>query len=288
MGEAGKIEEVVLNLFLWVFSVCVLFIHIISIIILCVSWKELPFTESNQHKTSTGCLVVKVSHLEVNNSTNINDIILCFSGLIENRITFHLFKEMVWSIEERTFCVILYLETKSLKTVQVRYCRSFNFNNFSHKFQITHWVKTFKDTGTLITSTKKGQKSRNGRKLTARSPENVDAVRDSVGQSPKKSLRRCSQELGLSRSFSDMPVVRKQDWRKSRFSSECVIQWWSSLLSIRPCQQQEICVLGISSTRWSPSETTALCKVHCLCCHIKTCHNRTILVWERCWRDNDS
>ena len=149
------------------FSVCVLFIHIISIIILCVSWKELPFTESNQHKTSTGCLVVKVSHLEVNNS-------------------FHLIKEMVWSIEERTFCVTLYLEAKSLKTVQVRYCRSFNFNNFSHKFQITHWVKTFKDTGTLITSTKKGKKSTSGRKLTARSPENVDAVRDSVGCRPKK------------------------------------------------------------------------------------------------------
>ena len=144
--------------------------------------------------------MVNVLHLKANNSTSINDIILCFSGLIENRITFHLIKEMVWSIEERTFCVTLYLEAKSLKTVQVRYCRSFNFNNFSHKFQITHWVKTFKDTGTLITSTKKGKKSTSGRKLTARSPENVDAVRDSVGQSPKKSLRRCSQELGLSRS----------------------------------------------------------------------------------------
>ena len=144
--------------------------------------------------------MVNVLHLKANNSTSINDIILCFSGLIENRITFHLIKEMVWSIEERTFCVTLYLETKSLKTVQVRYCRSFNFNNFSHKFQITHWVKTFKDTGTLITSTKKGQKSRSGRKLTARSPENVDAVRDSVGWRPKKSLRRCSQELGPSRS----------------------------------------------------------------------------------------
>ena len=161
------------------------------------------FANYNYFRTvllSTGCLVINMSHLEVNNSASINDIILCFSGLIENRITFHLIKEMVWSIEERTFCVTLYLETKSLKTVQVRYCRSFNFNNFSHKFQITHWVKTFKDTGTLITSTKKGQKSTSGRKLTARSPENVDAVKDSVGQSPKKSLRRCSQELGLSRS----------------------------------------------------------------------------------------
>ena len=141
-----------------------------------------------------------MSHLEVNNSANINDIILCFSGLTKNRVTFHLIKEMAWSIEEKTFCVTLHLETKSLKTVQARYRRRFNFNNFPHKFQITRWVKRFKDTGTLIKSTKKGQKSTSGRKLTARSLENVDTVRDSVGRSPKKSLRRRSQELGLSRS----------------------------------------------------------------------------------------
>ena len=97
----------------------------------------------------------------------------------------------------KTFCVTLYLETKSLKTVQARYHR-FNFNNFPYKFQSTCWVKKFKNTGTLIKSTKKGQKSTSGRKLTARSPENVDTVRDSVGRSPKKSLQRCSQELGLS------------------------------------------------------------------------------------------
>ena len=116
------------------------------------------------------------------------------------RITFHLIKEMAWSIEEKTFCVTLYLGMKSLKTVQARYHRRFNFNNFPHKFQITRWVKKFRDTGTLIKSTKKGQKSTSGRKLTARSPENVDAVRDSVWRSPKKSLRRRSQELGLSHS----------------------------------------------------------------------------------------
>ena len=97
----------------------------------------------------------------------------------------------------KTFCVTLYLETKSLKTVQARYHR-FNFNNFPYKFQSTCWVKKFKNTGTLIKSTKKGQKSTSGRKLTARSPENVNTVRDSVGWSPKKSLQRCSQELGLS------------------------------------------------------------------------------------------
>ena len=106
---------------------------------------------------------------------------------------------MVWSIERKAFCLTLCLETKSLKTVQARYRRRFNFNNFPHKFQITRWVKKFKDTGTLIKSTKKGQKSTSDRKLRARSLENVDAVRDSVGRNPKKSLRRRSKKLGLSR-----------------------------------------------------------------------------------------
>ena len=54
-------------------------------------------------------------------------------------------------------------------TAQARYRRRFNFNNFPHKFQITCWVKRFKDTGTLIKSTKKGLKSISGRNLTARS-----------------------------------------------------------------------------------------------------------------------
>ena len=35
---------------------------------------------------------------------------------------------------------------------------------------------------------KKAEHPRSGKKLTARYPDNVDAVKDSVGRSPKKSL----------------------------------------------------------------------------------------------------
>ena len=38
-----------------------------------------------------------------------------------------------------------------------------------------------------------------GRKVSARTERNIDAVRNSVGHSPKKSLRQRSQELGISR-----------------------------------------------------------------------------------------
>ena len=51
-------------------------------------------------------------------------------------------------MEEKTFFVTLYLETKLS-----------NFSNFPCKFQITHWVKKFKETETLIKFTKKGHLS---------------------------------------------------------------------------------------------------------------------------------
>ena len=147
--------------------------------------------------------------MEVNNSANVNDIILCFSGLIENRIKFHLIKEMVWSIERKAFCLTLYLETKSLKTVQVRYRRRFNFNNFPHKFQISRLVKTFNDTGILIKSTKKGQKSTSGRKLTARSQKMSTQWEILLGWVQKKSLLGRSQELSLS--LSSINRILKND-----------------------------------------------------------------------------
>ena len=55
----------------------------------------------------------------------------------------------------------------------------------------------------MIKSTKKGQKSASSRKLTARSPGHVDAVRDSVRRSPKKSFQRRSQDLDISCSSVD-------------------------------------------------------------------------------------
>ena len=112
-------------------------------------------------------------------------------------------------MEEKKFGLALYLDTKSLKTVQAKFCRKFSFNNFPQKFQIIRWVKKFKDTGILVKSTKKGQKSTSGRKLTARLPKNVDAVRDSVGRSPKKSLLKRSQKLGLCR-LSVRRVLKKE------------------------------------------------------------------------------
>ena len=55
-------------------------------------------------------------------------------------------------MDKNTFGVAVYLETKSFKSVQAKYCRSFNFNNCSKKFQISCQVKKFKETGSSILS----------------------------------------------------------------------------------------------------------------------------------------
>ena len=60
------------------------------------------------------------------------------------------------------------------------------------------WVHRFQSTETVNNLNKEKENPRSGRKLTARCPDHMDAVRDSVGRSLKKSLQRCSQELGLS------------------------------------------------------------------------------------------
>ena len=52
--------------------------------------------------------------------------------------------------------------------------------------QIYRWTHKFQATGSVNNLNKKSATPRSGRKLTARCPDNVDAVRDSVARSPKK------------------------------------------------------------------------------------------------------
>ena len=40
---------------------------------------------------------------------------------------------MSWTSEQRTFCVIEYLQTKSFKSVQAKYRRKFDFNKIPQK-----------------------------------------------------------------------------------------------------------------------------------------------------------
>ena len=69
----------------------------------------------------------------------------------------------------------------------------------ARKAKFYRLVHKFYATGLDNNLNKKVEHSRSGKKLTARCPDSVDTVRDSVGRSPKKSPRRRFQELGLLR-----------------------------------------------------------------------------------------
>ena len=89
------------------------------------------------------------------------------------------------------FCVT-YLETKSFKRVEAKFSWKFDINSYSQKSQICRLENKSKN------FTKKAENPRYSKKFTARYPNNVDVLRDSDRRSPKRFLRRCYQEFGLS------------------------------------------------------------------------------------------
>ena len=107
---------------------------------------------------------------------------------------------MSWSTKEKTFCVEAYFTNKSYVIVQADFRRKFWCHHAPSKSRIFDWVQKFREYGTVQNLNSKGLRDTySGRRVSARTERNIDAVRDSVGRSPKKSLQRRSQELGISR-----------------------------------------------------------------------------------------
>ena len=67
-------------------------------------------------------------------------------------------------------------------------------DNRVQKSQNYRWRYKFQATGSENNFSKKAENSRSGRKLTTSCPDNMDAVRDSIGRCLKKSLQRPSQD----------------------------------------------------------------------------------------------
>ena len=87
-----------------------------------------------------------------------------------------------------------YLETKSFKSVQAKYRRKFDFNKIPQKSQIYRWVTKFEAKGTVNKLSKKIT-TRTGPKIKVRTEQNLNAVRESVERSQKKSIRRRYNEV---------------------------------------------------------------------------------------------
>ena len=97
-------------------------------------------------------------------------------------------------LKQKSFCLETCIGTKSIKTVVAKFCRQYNFNHFPNKSMIYRWIKKFKSKGTVLKLTARSEKVITRRHLGVRVRENVDAVRTSVGRSPRKSTQRRSQE----------------------------------------------------------------------------------------------
>ena len=107
---------------------------------------------------------------------------------------------MPLTVEERGKLVEFYLETKSIVKTQRAFQRHFGVREAPGRKTVWSIVKKFRTDRNLHNL----NKGRSGRHRGARTPENIEAVRLSATRSPKKSCRRRSQELSLSR----MSIVR--------------------------------------------------------------------------------
>ena len=103
----------------------------------------------------------------------------------------------MWTNEERSFCVEAYILT-SLDETRRRFLKKFHFDHrridrAPGKKAIKRWVARFRSTGNVSDSKPVG------RCRTIRTDENIQRVSESVFQSPKRSLRKRSQSLGINR-----------------------------------------------------------------------------------------
>ncbi|XP_036366112.1 uncharacterized protein LOC118766669 [Octopus sinensis] len=103
---------------------------------------------------------------------------------------------MNWTGEHRTFIVETFIKTNdSVTTTQRAFRLHFNLGRHDPvpaRNTILLWVTNFRATGSAL------KRKSTGRPRTARTPENVAAVRASVQQSPRRSTFKCAQALRLS------------------------------------------------------------------------------------------
>ena len=105
---------------------------------------------------------------------------------------------MVFSPEQKIKIVRLWFETKSYVTVRRRLRRECDMEtrDLPCNKLIARFVNHFETTGSVL-NTHRGSSGRPA--SVSKSPETIAAVRNSVIASPKKSLRRRSQQLGLAK-----------------------------------------------------------------------------------------
>ena len=103
-----------------------------------------------------------------------------------------------WSTEKRIYCVKLYYKLHSYNAVKTKFSQDFNEPKAPSKSIIFGWIKKFEQEGTVknLNSKLDSRLSHSGRKK-IRTDEVIEAVRQSVLHSPKRSTRKRCQLVGL-------------------------------------------------------------------------------------------
>ena len=111
---------------------------------------------------------------------------------------------MQYSLNERLFLVKQYWITNSITATQRAYQREFGVRNPPKRNTILGLVNKLETTGSLV--------SEKGKHRSSRLPTVVADVRPRLEQSPKKSLRRLSQETGYTYSMVLHAIHQMNPW----------------------------------------------------------------------------
>ena len=105
-----------------------------------------------------------------------------------------------WELKQRIYCVKFYYKTGSFKKTEDSFMHQFKCEKAPSKSRIQNWVDHFEKYGIVenLNATSENRPSHSGRPK-KRTAEMIKSVRESLQQSPKRSVRKRSQSLGMSR-----------------------------------------------------------------------------------------
>ena len=113
-----------------------------------------------------------------------------------------------WELKQRIHCVKFYYKTGSFKKTQDSFMRQFECEKAPSKSRIQNWVDHFEEYGTVenLNAASENRPTHSGRPK-KRTAELIESVRESLQQSPKRSVRKRSQSLSLSRETCSRVLV---------------------------------------------------------------------------------
>ena len=119
----------------------------------------------------------------------------------------------LWSLEHRTKIVELYFKTGSIVLAQRAFKRELHRRDAPSKMSILRYVYQFRTEGSVAPKHRI-------RSPTVRTIETIAAVSEAIQRSPRKSVRRLSQQIGKSR--SSVHRILKKDLLLFPYKIQCV------------------------------------------------------------------